>query len=120
MENHSTGTSCGMFSCTTSLTKLHTPTVLIEKMGDTPLLYNFCVSACVGEWGAYFHVENFLQIEKKEVDNFEEGKRIPSCQLVATCETGRPTTLRHLVTLSGAKDPHNIFTIYRSYDSGTY
>ena len=27
---------------------LHTPTVLIEKMGDTPLLYNFCVSACVG------------------------------------------------------------------------
>jgi hypothetical protein len=61
-----------------------------------------------------------LQIEKKEVDNLKEGKRIPSCQLVARCITKRPTTLEHLVTLNGAKDPHNTFTIYRSYDSGTY
>ena len=65
-------------------------------------------------------MENVLQIERKEVDNFEKGKRIPSCQLVARCETERPTTLEHLVTLSGAKDPHNTFTIYRHYDSGTY
>jgi hypothetical protein len=76
--------------------------------------------------GAHFHVDfDFvcsLQIEKKEVDNFENGKRIPSCQLVArcTCETERPTTLEHLVTLTGAKDPHNTFTIYRPYESGTY
>jgi hypothetical protein len=77
---------------------------------------------CVGEWGAQFYVENFvhtLQIEKKEVDNFEKGKRIPSCQLIAECETERPATLKHSVTLSGAKRPHNSFTIYRSYDSGT-
>ena len=88
-------------------------------MGDIPLLYNFyCI--CVGEWGAHFHVENFLQIERTEVDNFERGKPIPSRQLMATCKTERPTTLRHLVTLSGAKDHHNIFTIYRPYDSGTY
>ena len=59
-----------------------------------------------------------LQIEKKEVDNFEKGKRIPSCQLMARCETEQPTTLKHLVTLSGAKDLHNTFTIYRHYDSG--
>ena len=52
-----------------------------------------------------------------EVDNFEEGKRIPSCQLIAMCEAEQPTTLEHLVTLSGAKKPHNTFTIYRPYDS---
>ena len=63
---------------------------------------------------------DFLQIEKKEVDTFKKGKRIPSCQLVAWCETERPTTLKHLVTLSGAKYPHNTFTIYRHYDLGTY
>ena len=68
-----------------------------------------------------FLKENFvytLQIKKIEVDTFKKGKRIPSCQLVARCEMERPTTLKHLVTLSGAKDPHNTFTIYRSYDSG--
>jgi hypothetical protein len=59
------------------------------------------------------------QIEKKEVDKFTKGKRIPSCQLVARCETERPTTLEHLVTLSGAKDGYNTFRIYRTYDSGT-
>ena len=51
------------------------------------------------------------------MDNFEEGKRIPSCQLIAMCEAEQPTTLEHLVTLSGAKKPHNTFTIYRPYDS---
>ena len=68
-----------------------------------------------------FHYEFVyaLQIEKKEVDKFRKGKRIPSCQLVARCETERPTTLEHSVKLSGAKVPHNTFTIYRSYDSGT-
>ena len=62
----------------------------------------------------------FLQIERKEVDDFKKGKPIPSCQLMATCETERPTTLKHLVTLSGAKYPHDTFTIYRPCDSGTY
>ena len=60
-----------------------------------------------------------LQIERTEVDSFKKGKRIPSCQLIAESETERPTTLKHLVTLSGAKDPHNTFTIYRQCDSGT-
>ena len=54
-----------------------------------------------------------------EVDTFKKGKRIPSCQLIAECETERPTTLKHLVKLRGAKAPHNTFTIYRHYDSGT-
>ena len=61
-----------------------------------------------------------LQIDKKEVDNFEKGKRIPSCQLIAECEADQPTTLKHSVTLSGAKDPHNSFTIYRPCDSGEH
>ena len=72
--------------------------------------------------GGGFYVNFFvrkLQIKKKEVDNFEKGKRIPSCQLIAECETERPTTLRHLVTLKGAKALHNTFTIYRQCDSGT-
>ena len=60
-----------------------------------------------------------LQIERTEVDTFKKGKRIPSCQLIAECETEQPTTLKHLVILSGAKDPHNTFTIYRQCDSGT-
>ena len=102
-----------MFSCTTSLTKLPIPTVLIG------IDYRFLLCLCRGV-GYTFSCGKFLQIEKKEVDDFEKGKRIPSCQLMATCETERPTTLRHLVTLSGAKDPHNTFTIYRPYDSGTY
>ena len=61
-----------------------------------------------------------LQIDKKEVDNFEKGKRIPSCQLIARCEAEQPTTLEHLVTLSGAKDSHNIFTIYRPCGLGEH
>ena len=60
-----------------------------------------------------------LQIRRAEVDTFKIGKRIPSCQLIAECETEQPTTLEHIVTLSGAKAPHNTFTIYRHYDSGT-
>ena len=60
-----------------------------------------------------------LQIERMEVDTFKKGKRIPSCQLIAECETKRPTTLKHVVTLSGVEDPYNTFTIYRYYDSGT-
>ena len=39
---------------------------------------------------------------------------------MAMCITEQPTTLEHLVTLSGAKAPYNTFTIYRHYDSGTY
>ena len=97
---------------------------VLEKLRDISLIVTYIVVyVCVGGGGgAHFHV-NFifvhsLQIEKKEIDNFEKGKRIPSCQLVARCETERPTTLEHLVTLSGAKDPHNTFTIDRPCDSG--
>ena len=60
-----------------------------------------------------------LQIKRTEIDTFKKGKRIPSCQLIAECETEQPTTLKHLVTLHGAKNPYNTFTIYRHYDSGT-
>ena len=59
-----------------------------------------------------------MQIEKKEVDSFEEGKRIPSCQLIARCQTEQPTDLEHLVTLNGAKVPHHAFTLYRPCDAG--
>ena len=106
------GSSVVCTAVATSLTRLHTPTVLIG------VDYRFCC-ICVGS-GVHIYVEHFFQIERKEVDNFEKGKRIPSCQLMATCKTERPTTLEHLVTLSGAKYPHNTFTIYRPYDSGTY
>ena len=53
------------------------------------------------------------------MDGFEKGKRIPSCQLIARCQTEQPTDLEQLVTLSGAKVPHHAFTIYRPRDAGS-
>ena len=55
-----------------------------------------------------------LQIQKSEVDDFKKGKRIPSCQLLARCDTKQPTYLEHSVKLKGAKKPSNYFTIYKS------
>ena len=57
------------------------------------------------------------QVTKKQVDNFKEGKVTPCCQLKAEFELpelevpGRTRTLKHQVTLQGAKYPYNIFTI---------
>ena len=64
------------------------------------------------------HVRITIQIEKKEVDNFRTGKRIPSCQLIAECKTKKPADLKHSVMLSGAKDPHAAFLIYKRYHPG--
>ena len=55
---------------------------------------------------------------KKEVDSFEVGKRIPACQLHATSIPSTILTdLYHIINLNGAKDPFNVFTVYRPYDS---
>ena len=66
----------------------------------------------------FVHIILQLQIEKKEVDNFKPGKRIPSCQLIAECETEQPADLKHSVKLSGAKDPNAAFLIYRRCHPG--
>ena len=63
--------------------------------------------------GEFMCVRITIQIEKKEVDDFKTGKRIPSCQLIAECKTEKPANLKHSVMLSGAKDPHAAFLIYR-------
>ena len=55
---------------------------------------------------------NYTQITKVEVDNFEKGKMIPCCQLLAECdEAVMPTDLKHSVQLKGAKDSYNAFFI---------
>jgi hypothetical protein len=170
MENHSTGTSCGMFSCYHFLAETaYYNNIIAGNFRGRPIFKDFAdarnqfadlsqlvayprildpskvsysavlhimiiymstsligysqssfYSMCVGR--CTFHMVLYtctLQIEKNEVDNFEKGKRIPSCQLIAECETERPTTLKHLVTLNGAIAFYNTFTIYRPCDSGT-
>ena len=52
-----------------------------------------------------------MQIKKSEVDNFEEGKRIPSCQLRAKCEIEQPTDLNYSMLLKGAVGPYSAFVI---------
>ena len=53
-----------------------------------------------------------FQIEKREVDSFKEGKRIPSCQLMVKCDSEQVTDLElQPVNLKGAREPYNIFTI---------
>lgn len=53
-----------------------------------------------------------LQITKKEVDSFNQGRRIPSCQLTAEwTKPSKPSRLVHKVTLKGAKGPSNYFRI---------
>ena len=53
-----------------------------------------------------------VQITKENVDSFEIGWEIPSCQIRAEwTKQGKPSTLTHLVTLKGAKKPNNYFYI---------
>ena len=55
---------------------------------------------------------------KKEVDSFKVGRRIPACHLQATARVSTILTdLHHIINLNGAKDPFNVFTVYRHYDS---
>ena len=51
---------CSAIQCTISLTKLHTPTILIG------IDYRFCC-ICVGEWGAHFHImeNSFYRLRKR-------------------------------------------------------
>ena len=59
-----------------------------------------------------FNIVIKFQIEKKEVDSFKEGKRIPSCQLMVKCDSEQVTDLElQPVNLKGAREPYNIFTI---------
>ena len=48
---------------------------------------------------------------KREVDKFKEGKRIPSCLLLAKYEGETASDLAHPVKLNGARDPYNSFMI---------
>jgi hypothetical protein len=52
-------------------------------------------------------------VTKKQVDNFREGKLIPCCQLLAEVfgKKKQIPTLKHQVTLRGAKYPNNIIVI---------
>ena len=59
----------------------------------------------------------FLQITKEDVDSFETGKGIPSCQLTAVwTKPSKPPVLIHQVTLEGAKEPSNYFSIVLDCD----
>ena len=53
-----------------------------------------------------------LQVTKKHVDNYQPGKRIPSCQLLAEYDFAgvKVVPLRYRVKLLGAKEPHDMFT----------
>ena len=54
------------------------------------------------------------QVTKKQVDNFKEGKLTPCCQLLAEVTSERETnipTLKHRVSLKGAKYPNDVFLI---------
>ena len=66
-----------------------------------------------------------LQVMKRHVDNYQPGRRIPSCQLDAQYELSstdsKPVPLRYRVKLLGAKKPHNMFTItIRPPSAGTH
>ena len=59
-----------------------------------------------------------LQITRKEVDSFNQGRRIPSCQLTAEwTKPSKPSRLIHKVTLKGAKGPSNYFRIVLDLNS---
>ena len=46
------------------------------------------------------------------MDSFKEGKRIPSCQLLVKCDSEQLFDLEpQSVSLKGAKEPYNVFTI---------
>ena len=66
-----------------------------------------------------------MQVLKKEVDCFEEGKRIPVCQLQAIAMTphqdGKPSQFFHSVKLRGTKEDHTYLLLFRpAIPSGTY
>ena len=46
------------------------------------------------------------------MDSFREGKRIPSCQLMVKCDAEQLSDLEpQSISLTGAREPYNIFTI---------
>ena len=53
------------------------------------------------------------QVTKKQVDNFRERKLTPCCQLKAEVSQKRENipTLKHRVSLTGARYPNNAFTL---------
>ena len=60
-------------------------------------------------WLAMFAL---TQITKEAVDSFSPGQVFPSCQLIAEwTKESKPMRLTHKVTLVGAKEPSNYFTI---------
>ena len=60
----------------------------------------------------------FLQIIKEDVDSYNTGQRIPSCQLTAEwTNQSKPLRSTHQVTLKGAKEPYNYLCIVLDCDS---
>ena len=62
----------------------------------------------------HVYVINFLfnfQVVKKNVDSFEVGKMIPSCQLIAEFLGREASSLKHCVKLVGAEKPYDQFLI---------
>ena len=53
-----------------------------------------------------------VQITKEDVDSFETGREIPSCQIRAEwIKQGEPSQLRQKVNLIGAQKPYDYFNI---------
>ena len=52
-----------------------------------------------------------LQVVKRNVDSFEVGKMIPSCQLTADFFGKEASSLKHCVKLVGAEKPYDQFLI---------
>ena len=52
-----------------------------------------------------------IQIEKKKVDNFKEGKIIPKFQLSAKFIGEEKSCIEYVVKLLGAKKPNDVFQI---------
>ena len=53
----------------------------------------------------------YIQITKKQVDEFQYGKLIPHCQLRVNCNKMAKDELVHRIQLKGTKPPYDFFYI---------
>ena len=52
-----------------------------------------------------------IQVTKQQVDEFQPGTLVPSCQLELYCNDEQQKRLCHRVALIGAKEPFNFLAI---------
>ena len=63
----------------------------------------------------------YMQVTKKQVDNFRQGKLTPCCQVKAqVLERENVQSLKYQVSLQGAKYPYDICTIDLPIIEGIY